>query len=93
MQSAVEAFMRAGGLGRKSADWRAMDAWRKALGGNLVRRARPVRFHKGELTVEVDSAAHLQELASFTGEGFRAAANRSLGEAETIRRVTYKLKR
>lgn len=93
MQSAVEAFLRAGGLGRKSQDWRVLDAWRKALGDLLVRRARPVRFRKGELLVEVDSATHLQELSAFTGEGYRVATNRLLGEGETVQRVIFKLKR
>ena len=67
-------------------------AWNAALGTALARRARPVRFERGELVVEVDSAAHYQELAAFTGEGFRERANEGLGEP-SIRRVTFRLKR
>ena len=68
-----------------------LGAWREALGRELAPRARAVRFKGGELLVEVHSAAHRQELSSFTGEGFRKSANQRLG-AEIIRRVTFRLK-
>ena len=60
--------------------------------GALRRRARAVRFKRGELTVEVESAAHLQELSSFTGESIKREANRILGD-DRIRNVVFKLKR
>jgi hypothetical protein len=41
--------------------------------------------------VEVPSSAHLQELSSFTGEGYRRAANANLG-SERITKVSFKLK-
>jgi predicted nucleic acid-binding Zn ribbon protein len=74
----------------RGSDHRVHQAWKQALGPELARSARPTGFHRGELRVEVDSSARLQELRSFTGEGFRAAANRILGE-ESIRKVTYKV--
>jgi len=66
-------------------------AWTEAVGPGLARRAVPVRFRGGELTVEVGSAVHLQELKNFTAEGFRREANARLGR-ETIRRLAFKLK-
>ncbi len=67
------------------------EAWCRALGASLGRHARPVRFERGDLTVEVDSSAHLHELKVFTGEGFRKKANAELGSPR-IRRVVYKLR-
>ena len=51
----------------------------------------PVRFSRGELTVEVDSAVYLQELSNFTGEGYRRQVNRAL-KKELVQRLTFKLK-
>ena len=87
----MDQFLRQAGLDRRLGDARVLSAWHAALGPDLAARARAVRFRAGELTVEVQSAAHRQELASFTGEDFRRAANQRLG-AETIRRVSFRLK-
>lgn len=88
---AVQQFLKESGLGEKMRDWPVYEAWAKALGDELARRARPVDFKHGQLFVEVESAAHLSELRGFTGERYRALANRHLG-AERIRRVSFKLK-
>lgn len=86
-------YLDASGLGQRLRDWPVYDAWRVAVGEELARRARPVDYRRGgELVVEVESAAHLQELRNFTGERYRALANQRLGQ-ERIRRVTFKLKR
>ena len=69
-----------------------LDAWRKVLGLKLARRARAVRFQRGELVVQVDSATHLQELQNFTGEQYRQQANRLLGD-ERIHRLAFRLKK
>ena len=61
------------------------EAWTRALGETMSKRAIPVRFHDGELLVEVESAVHLQELKNFTGEPYRRQANARL-EGEVIRR-------
>lgn len=53
--------------------------------------AQPVRFRGGELTVEVSSAVHLQELRNFTGDEVRRKANEKLGN-DTIRRVVFRPK-
>jgi len=91
IQDALESFLRSSGLNRRAGVEQAFAAWRKALGVRLARRARPVRFRDGELTVEVDSSAHFQELSSFTGETFRKKANRAVG-GELIRSVNFKLR-
>jgi Ser/Thr protein kinase RdoA (MazF antagonist) len=93
---AMERFLAASGLSERVRDWPVFRAWSEALGEALGefsgRHARAVRFARGELFVEVDSAAHLHELANFTGEQVRALANSRLG-SEQIRRVHFQLKR
>jgi Dna[CI] antecedent, DciA len=89
---AMERFLAASGLSERLRDWPVHQAWCEALGEALGRHARAVRFARGELFVEVDSAAHLHELSNFTGEQVRALANSRLG-SEQIRRVHFQLKR
>lgn len=92
MSDAVGAFLRASGIGARTRHVPVYRAWNDAVGADLARRARPVRFERGELVVEVDSSAHFQELVAFTGEGFRERVNEILGEPG-IRRMTFRLKR
>ena len=92
VQDALDGFLRASGLSSRMRSWPVFQAWIEALGSDLARRAKPVRFERGELVVEVDSATHFQELASFTGEGYRERANARLPKPE-IRRVVFRLKR
>ncbi len=61
------------------------------MGKQLANRARAVRFRSGELTVEVDSSAHYQELKNFTGDQYRRKANKLLG-SERVQRVIFKLR-
>lgn len=89
MQDALAEWMRASGLSRRRAESPVYAAFDGAAGADLARRARPVRFQRGTLTVEVDSAAHLHELEAFRGEELRAKANAILGE-ERIRRIAFK---
>lgn len=91
-RDAVRDFLRVSGLGERMRDLPVYEAWRKALGDDLSRRARAVDFRRGELVVEVESAAHHAELASFTGERYRQLTNRHLGR-EAVRKVTFKLQR
>ncbi len=84
----LTAFLRSARLERSLAEERVLAAWRAAAGEALAGRARALRFRDGELLVEVNSAAHLQELRNFTGENYRKAANKRLGE-ERIRRVSF----
>lgn len=92
MEDAVKTWMRASGLSSRVRHGRVYEAWNAAAGMDLARHARPVRFERGELCVEVDSAVHLHELANFTGENLRALANARLGRPE-IKRIAFRLKR
>ena len=89
---ALRDFLRDSGLSQHLRRGTVLDAWSRALGRDLARRARPVRFARGELCVEVDSAAHMHELVSFTGERYRELANGLLGKPE-IQRVVFRLRR
>jgi len=88
----MKSVLRDSGLGEALRRARIYDAWRRAVGPKLARHLRIVRFRGGELTVEVDSAAHLHELRNFTGERYRRIANDNLGAAR-IRRVRFQPKR
>ena len=92
MQDAMSRFLRASGLATQMRSWPVFQAWIAAAGVDLARHARPVRFERGELLVEVGSAAHYQELAAFTGESYRERANERLPRPE-IRRIVFRLKR
>ena len=89
---ALRLFLKESGLATKLKDWPILDAWATAAGEKLAHRARAVRFQNGELLVEVESATHLQELKSFTGERYRRLANERLG-TDAIQRIVFKLKR
>ena len=91
MKDALKEYLRETGLGPRLRHHQIYKAYAQALGRMLSKRARPVRFQGGRLTVEVESAAHLHELANFSGEGIRQRANQILG-TEQIARVDFKLK-
>jgi hypothetical protein len=104
MHDALRAFLRDSGLAKHMHQWPVFEAWSQAVGRDIARRARPVQFTRGQLCIEVDSAAHLHELTNFTGERFRELANAHLrGEVGTglreqvgkpeIQRVVFRLKR
>lgn len=89
---ALRRYLHGSGLGARLRNARVYEAWNGAVGERTARYAKPVRFHFGDLTIEVESSVHLHELQNFTGEQFRQAANRQLGE-ERIRKVSFRLKR
>lgn len=92
MRHAMDDYLRRTGLGAQLSKARVFKAWRDALGPSLATRARAVRFEQGVLEVAVKSAAHFQELSTFTGEGFRKSANRKLG-GERILRIDFRLEK
>lgn len=92
MKDALKEYLRESGLGPRLRHHQVYEAYGRALGPALSKRAQPVRFQSGRLTVEVESAAHMHELANFSGETIRRKANQILG-AEQIARVEFKLKR
>ena len=89
---ALAGFLRGAKLDRRLREAEVFAAWRAVLGPQLAERARAVRFERGELTVEVGSAALLGELSSFTGERHRQAANARLG-GDRIHSVSFKPRR
>jgi hypothetical protein len=89
---ALDGFLAASGLTERLRHAPVYRAFAEALGVALGRHARAVRFERGNLYVEVDSAAHLHELSNFAGDEFREIANARLG-SELIRRVHFQLKR
>jgi hypothetical protein len=88
IQDALQAYLRSKGLLGGSQE-RVFSAWRQAAGEALARRAVPVRYARGELVVEVDSAAHLHELKNFTGESYRERLNDLLGGPQAVRRIVF----
>ena len=88
---AIRSFLKESGLRQPARDERVFRAWGDATGSDWSRRAIPVSYRSGQLTIEVDSSVHLQELKNFRGEGYRTRANQSLGQ-DLIRKVVFKLK-
>ncbi len=89
LQESLGAFMRETGLTRRRSESPVYAAFEAVAGPDLSRRARPVRFARGVLTVEVSSASHLHELESFRGEELRARVNRELGR-DDVRKIAFK---
>jgi len=87
----IRAFLRDSGLGRSSTEVRVLEAWNAALDPGLRSRAPAVSFRQGVLTVEVASAALLQELRSFTGDTLKKKANATFPQPP-IRKVVFKSK-
>ena len=87
----IRTFLRDNRLGSRARHTTVFKTWNHVLGPDLSGHAVPVRFRDDVLTVEVDSAAHMQELRNFTGEAYRGKTNERLGN-EAIRKVVFKLK-
>ena len=92
ISEALSRFLRTSRLDRRLREHEVFAAWSETLGAPLAAQARAVRFQDGELVVEVSSATLLQELANFTGDGHRRAANRRLG-GNLIQRVSFQPRR
>ena len=98
LDAALKSFLRTSGIAEHLGPWQVFRAFAEAAGPEFARHARAVKFVRGELLVEVDSAAHLAELQGFMGEGIRARANEILSAADPrsaadIRRVSFRLRR
>lgn len=92
MADAVKDFLRMSGIGAKLGPLATFRAFQQAAGPAFARYARPVRLARGELVVEVSSAAHLAELKGYHGEDIRVRTNQLLGN-EDVRRITFRLQR
>ena len=91
IEGAIREFLRSSGLGAGNRHQKVFDAWSKVVGAKLAAHAVPVRLRRDELTVEVDSATHLHELKSFTGESYRKKVNDELG-SERVRKLVFRLR-
>ena len=91
LSAVMTEYLAGSGLGAQLQRSRVFEAWTRAAGGT-GRRTRAVRFRDGELTVEVQSAALMQELRNFTGEDLRRRTNANLG-SERVRRIDFQLER
>ena len=90
IQDVLQSFLKDAGLKQsRGLVANVFRAWEAAVGREFVKRARPVRFHRGELTIEVASSALLHELVSFTGEELRHRVNDNLGR-EMVHRMIFK---
>lgn len=90
IQDVLQSFLKDSGITRsRGLVANVFKAWEEAVGREFARRARPVRFDRGELTVEVSSSALLHELVSFTGEELRTRVNEHLGR-ELVHRMNFK---
>ena len=88
----LRSFLRESGLATHVSRASVTKAWRDACGPEIARRTRILSFQNRELVIEVESAAHYQELKSFTGDHFVQLANKKLGSPR-IRRARFQLKR
>jgi hypothetical protein len=77
------------GVAPKPTAERVFAAFKGAAGDDLARVAMPTRFERGELLVDVASAAHTQELNQFTGEALRDRLNAALG-SPLVRQIRFR---
>lgn len=90
IQDALQTFLKDAGITRsRGLVANVYRAWEAAVGREFAKRARPVRFDRGELTIEVASSSLLHELVSFTGEELRLRTNENLGR-ELVHRMIFK---
>lgn len=90
IQDVLQSFLKENGITRSRGIVVAVfQAWDQSIGAELAKRARPVRFDRGELTIEVDSPTLRHELQSFTGESYRRQTNESL-QRELVTRMIFK---
>ncbi len=91
LSDVLSQYLNQSGLATRLSRSKIFEAWSQAV-GSQGHRTRAVRFRDSELTVEVRSAALLQELRNFTGEDLRRRTNAILG-AERVRRIDFQLER
>jgi len=87
----VRGFLRQHGVQRSTGDERVLEAWTDAAGATWRKRAVPVLFRGGQLTLEVTNSIDLSELKSFRAEDIRLRANRNLGQT-LIHKLAFKLR-
>lgn len=86
---ALARLMRLLDIERKVSEYAVEPVWRRVLGEELARNARPLHLKGGVLTVEARSAAWMSEL-SLMRERLRESLNKELG-SEKIRQLRFRL--
>lgn len=86
----IHAFLKEHHLTAGGAHLAVFEAWNQSAAEQGIAHTHPVLFRKGHLSVEVASAALLQELRNFTGEGLRIKTNERL-KKELIRKISFKI--
>jgi hypothetical protein len=90
IQDALQSFLKEAGITRSHGIVVAVfRAWETVVGREFTKLARPVRFQRGELTVEVATSSLLFELATFASEDHRQRVNEVLGR-ELVHRMIFK---
>lgn len=89
IDAALAALLKGTGLLRKDVDEPAFEAWNNISGPDLSPHCQPLRFTRGELMIEVRSAALLHELENFrTPELLSALQARP--EGSKVTRLVFK---
>jgi hypothetical protein len=87
----IKTFLRENHLTAGGVHLAIFQAWQEVTESNGTRHTQAVLYRQGHLTVEVASAALLQELRNFTGENFRIKVNERF-QKEVVRKITFKIK-
>lgn len=89
LHDALQQVVRDKGLRRRGPESEAFDAWTAVAGEALSRQTQPVRYVRGELTVEVAGSALLAELRGFQQPTLERALRRRL-QAQGFRRLALR---
>lgn len=87
----IHSFLREHHLTAGGTQLAIFDAWKETAKEQGILHTQAVLFRKGHLSIEVSSAAMLQELRNFTGERMRSKTNERL-QKELIQEISFKIK-
>lgn len=89
LDDVLSQLVRDKGLRRRGTESAAFDAWTEVAGEALARQTQPVRYVRGELTVEVAGPALLAELKGFKQPSLERALRTRL-QAQGFRRLALR---
>lgn len=89
LHDVLQQVVRDKGLRRRGPESEAFDAWNEVAGEALAQKTQPVRYARGELTVEVAGSALLAELRGFRQPTLERALRRRL-QAQGFRRLALR---
>ena len=84
---ALSGVLRAEPLASGMLGWRAVELWNDIVGESIARHSQAVRFRDGQLTVEVESSAWVQELSYLKADIQRRLNDALIGSATTKRPI------